>query len=392
MKVSKFLTFLILFTSPLSGVAIDIFVPSLPAVQSYFHTSVAQVQLLVSGYVFVAGFIQLIWGTLSDSWGRKHLLLIAAALFTLASVLAPQMTSIQGLLAMRVLQGLGAGGTAVIARAMMPAYYSGKQLKVMTTYYTTAWAIGPIVAPYFGGYLQHYFGWQATFYALAIYSSAVFVFVLFGLREASQQRHPLELRHILNIYKAVILNPVFLGTGIALGLAFGLVTVFNVMGPFLLQNLLHFTPVQYGRIALIMGATWFLGNICNRYYIQYMSQRKIMLLSITIGLGFSILMLVFAMMGLFNVWVIVVPAALAYYFVAIYFPNGYAVTLTMFPEHAGKVSALMGALVISVSGLTSMLASFVTFHNQLPLAMGFVLVTLASLILFVLLVRRGLPA
>jgi predicted MFS family arabinose efflux permease len=149
-------------------------------------------------------------------------------------------------------------------RAIIPDLFSGKKMQQMMTYMTTAWSIGPIIAPVIGGYLQHYFDWQANFYFLLIYSLLMFGLVVFFLPETSVHRHDFKLRVIFRNYKEILSSPEYLRNVFSNGLLYSIILLFAVISPFLIQNVLHFSTVQYGHITLFIGLAWFLGSIINK--------------------------------------------------------------------------------------------------------------------------------
>ena len=154
-----YLAVLINIIIPLAGMSTDIYLPSLPAMCSHFHVAKALVQLTVTTYVLGVGIAQLIAGPISDANGRKKLLVFALLIQLIAILLIVLTPSIHWMIVFRFLQGIGAGLMVVPARAIINDIFSGTELKKQFNTLTISFAMAPIIAPFIGGYVQHYFGW-----------------------------------------------------------------------------------------------------------------------------------------------------------------------------------------------------------------------------------------
>jgi MFS family permease len=163
-------TLLALALLPLSGFATDIYIPSMPAMGAALHVTSLQVQLTLSFFLISYGVAQLFVGSIVDSFGRYKLTLAALGLFVLACLLSATTGNIYLLYAMRVVQGVTVAGIVVAKRAYFVDVYSGERLQSYLSIFTIIWSAGPIIAPFLGGYLQDFFGWEANFYFLAAYS------------------------------------------------------------------------------------------------------------------------------------------------------------------------------------------------------------------------------
>ena len=162
-KQKLYFAILVNIIVPLAGISTDIYLPSLPAISTHFNVTKTFVQLTVASYVIAVGLAQLLAGPISDAYGRKNLLLIAIftqLLAVLAIIFSP---SIDWMILFRFVQGLGAAFMLVPARAILNDVFHGSELKKQFNYCTISFALGPTIAPFLGGYLQHYFGCQANF-------------------------------------------------------------------------------------------------------------------------------------------------------------------------------------------------------------------------------------
>ena len=275
---------------PLTGATIDIYVPSLPAITAHFGVTAQLVQWTIPSYLIGYSLAQLFCGAFSDAWGRRALLIIGIVLYIGASLLAASASSISMLILMRFVQGLGVAAPGVLARAIASDSFDSDRLPQVTNYITLAWALGPIIAPLIGGYLQHVFGWKAVFYFLTAYGCVVLLLIYFLLPETNPHRHELRPDTLLEQYKAVFASPIFLGCAFVLAIIYAQLILFNVIGPFLIQTVLGESPIVFGRVALSLGAAWFLGSLANRILTATFPQLPLTEIATAVALVGSIIM------------------------------------------------------------------------------------------------------
>jgi Bcr/CflA subfamily drug resistance transporter len=381
LKLSKIQILLyVLFTIPIAGMSIDIYVPSLPSVLYFFHTTPVLVKWTLSIFLLGHATSQLLWGPLSDSIGRRKVLLFCISLFIVASFLAAKATSIHALLIWRLIQGLGTGGLSTLSRAILSDTFEGAERKKAITYMATAWGIGPIIAPAIGGYLQTYFGWQANFYLLAAYMLVNLTIAFFFFPETHFKRHAFHFSIIKNNFKLVLSHLVFINIIIILAMGYSVSILFNVVGPFLVQVVYHFSSLQYGYLALALGLVFFSGNLLNRFLIVRFSLNALLTSSILlIGFG-SVLMLVLALAGFNNIYALVIPAFIVFFASAISGSNAMAYSAMLFPEIAGAASAVMGSAFVLLTAIISAVGGLLKTHHILPLAISYLVFFIVAVI------------
>jgi len=250
-----------------------------------------------------------------------------------------------------------------------------------------AWSIGPIVAPAIGGCLQHYFGWKANFYFLTLYSLIGFVLILKYLPETSAHRHPFALDKILQRNKEILFHRDFFSGLMMNGLLYSVLILFAVVGPFLIQNILHYTAMQFGQFALLIGLAWFLGAMTNRFIIHIDLERKSKL-CLLLMLALAILMATFAIFLPINIYLIMLPLFALTWLGGILFPNYFARGVSLFPKTTGSANALFGAFIFLISGLSSALGTYLKSNSQLPLTLAYI--GLISSCILILSIRKYL--
>ena len=160
-----FLAFLLI---PLSGIGTDIYLPSMPSMASALGASAAQIQLTLTLTLFIAGYGrgQLVVGVLLDRFGRWRPMLVALALFAASSALIAVSDDLRVIWALRLLQGLLGAVVVVSKRTFFVDVFRGAALQRYLTWMTVVWSLGPICAPFVGGFVQTHWGWRTNFVLL----------------------------------------------------------------------------------------------------------------------------------------------------------------------------------------------------------------------------------
>ncbi len=213
----------------LNALAIDTMLPALGQVADFYQlTDSNDQQLVIFAYIFGFGFPQLVFGPLSDRYGRKGLLQICLAGFTIAGLLCLFASSFWMLLAFRFVQGVFAAGIRVIAGAIIRDLTSGRTMARILSLVFTVFMIVPIVAPSIGTLVMVFGDWKWTFGILAVAGALVFLWTLFRLPYTlpSDMRQPLNVKHISRSYLSVIKTRIALGYMLASGFVFGALFAF----------------------------------------------------------------------------------------------------------------------------------------------------------------------
>ncbi len=206
------LTALLAGLSAVGPLTTDMYLPSLPEIARVLNTSTAQVQLTISAYLFGFAVGQIIYGPVSDRYGRKPVLMGAVALYCAASLACALSTSIEMLIVSRALQALGGSGGIVLARAIVRDIYSGARAGRELSLIGSVMALAPVLAPVIGGALQATLGWRSVFFVLvaAGLAGATVVWLLLPETLAKRAPEPLSASSMLNSYRVVARNPAYL--------------------------------------------------------------------------------------------------------------------------------------------------------------------------------------
>lgn len=370
---------------PLAGVGIDVYTPSLPSVMHYFHTSATIAQLSLSVYLLGFGVSQLASGPITDRSGRKPLLLFSLAAFIILSLLISFSTTTWELLLGRCLQGIAGAGIAVPFRAMLADISDEKTIKKRMNYMVFAWGLGPTLAPWIGSHLQSWFSWHANFYFLGAYALFGLIVVCF-FKETNTRIQEHKSKPMLTNYKVIFSTRSFLPITIFVGFLYGMMILYGMVAPFLVEIKLGYSVVVFGRTALLMGVAWVLGSLCNRAFIHTRLSLKL-----TISLTCMILSLI--IMGIethlypHSLTALVAPIAVLIFFGSIGFSSTVTDTLAHFKSIPGSANAALFAVMWFFSGIVSSIVSHLMLGTSLLFAVTLFIISLIATALYFFVIR-----
>ncbi|MGU7770705.1 multidrug effflux MFS transporter [Burkholderia sp. MR1-5-21] len=384
----RFLLLLICLFASAGQLAIDIYVPALPAMARYFATSPQAIQSSVSGYMAAYAFGQLVFGPVADAYGRKRVLAFGLVVYTIGCVLALTASSLETFVLARCLQGFGIATTNLLAKAIVTDSFRGQALMHAFTYMSIAWGLAPIVAPVIGAHLQTWFGWQACLVFLLVYSLVMWA-LLWRYRETLPKPVHLEPRTLMTNAGKVLSSPVFQSCFLAQGLCYSILLVFNIVGPFMVQTTLHKPPTFFGYLALGIGMMYFLGGLSNRMHGPGLpSAERRLQIGARVMAGASIAMLVLALTVGLQVWTLATPVLVMGFCAGAMYPTLMAKGNSLFPHIAGLTSAILGCALLLVSSAMMGLAGFVSVQVLTPLAVFFVILALTVVAMVTKLLRH----
>lgn len=368
--VNRSLLLLLMLAMVILGqISVDIYLPSFPAIVDNLMTTAGAVKLTLTAYLIGVAVSQLFYGPLSDSYGRRRLVMLGLLIYVVGTFLCWQAKSIHLLLAARILQGVGAGSCIVIARAMARDLYQGSDLARVSSYLSMVWALVPILAPVLGGYIQDSLGWRANFSLLFFSLCVFFVIILLRLTETNITPISLAAGRVIDNYRKLLTDRHFMGYAFCPTLMFGTSVAFNVATPFLIQDKLGFSASHYGALLMIPTSFYLIATYANSFLVKKYSIDKIIQMGIFIAIFSALLFLLFAVLGVLNLFTIIAPWSLLFLGFGLGFANCIAKALMQFKDIAGSASAVMGCVQILGGTIISMIVSRLNEYTQQPLAL-----------------------
>jgi len=369
---------------PISGFATDIYLPSLPSMTTSLGASMSQVQLSVLIFMVSGGISQLFVGSLLDSFGRYRLSNLSLLVFALASFSIALFPLLSVLYIMRATQGVAVAFIIVAKRAHFMDIYTAERLKHFTSMFSIIWSVAPIVAPFFGGYFQKAFGWQSNFYFLGGITLLILLLTLRYGGETIKSYNPFELKPIARIYRSMLGTRDFVFALVILGLSFGMVMLFGMASPFIIEHTWHFSPVVTGYCALLSGVSLMTGGIISKTLIKRPLYTKIpfalgiQVLSASLLIGVSAFVIP-------SVYVMMPFVVVQHLVVGFVFNNFYAYSLGRFSKNAGVSSGLSGGGFYVFSSLFSYgSASLLAVKSQMVLGVAYLILTIGLVIMYFL--------
>ncbi|MCC0041057.1 MAG: multidrug effflux MFS transporter [Rhodobiaceae bacterium] len=365
---------LLVAISAIGPIALNIFMPSMPGMQSVFGVDYATVQLTLTFYLFAMAISQLVFGPLSDRFGRKPMLVIGLACFITGSVLATLAPTIELLIAARLVQGLGGAAGVAIGRAIVRDCYSRERSASMIGYVTMGMVVGPMVSPYIGGRLDEVFGWQAGFVAVAGVALPVLVMVVVALRETRQRDVTQDADRavfapLMRGAAVLFRSRAFWGYALAMGFASAAFFSFLAAAPYLAVDVMGLSPSAYGTYFPLGAVGYMLGNFLSGKMSERAGPDRMILAGNIIGIAATAGMMALALGGALHPLALFVPMAFVALSNGLVLPNAIASCVSIRPEFAGAASGLSGALQLLVGGLSTILAGHLQDGTLVPISL-----------------------
>ncbi len=349
---------------------------------SSLHVGSLQVQLTLSLFLISYGISQLFIGSVLDSFGRYKLSLICLVVFAAASIVIANTHNIYLIYLMRIIHGFTVGTIIVAKRAYFVDLFTGDQLKHYLSLFSIIWSTGPIVAPFLGGYLQTAFGWESNFYFLAILAILLAILEYMFSGETLTHFSDFSLKKITGVYITMIKTASFSLGIVMLGLAYTMVMIYNMTGPFIIEHHLHFSPVIAGYSSLVLGFAWMVGGFIGKATINSPFFKK-MTTNLFLQLGFVLAMII-TVQFISSLYTMVLFAFLIHVTAGYIFNNYFTFCLGLFPKNAGIASGLTGGITyVIVSFLSYTVISFLPAKDEHHLSASYlVLAVLSAFIMF----------
>ena len=387
MKILKenhqgFSTVLALALIPLSGFATDIYLPALPAMAKDLQVSASAVQLSLVLFMFSIGVSQLFIGSILDSFGRFKISIFSLAVFSLTSFIIAATSDIHVIYAMRIIQGLTIALIVVGKRAYFVDLYSGAKLKHYVSLFAIIWTCAPIMAPFLGGYLQSLFGWRANFYFLGALSLIFLVLEIMYSGESLKHFHAFKAKAIAETYGKMLKTPDFMLGLAVIGVCFGLVVVYSLSSPFIIERILGYSAVVTGYSSLLSGLSLMFGGIIAKSLIDVPLSRKV-----TVALVFqaTLAILMISSTALASNLYTVIGFTIGIHLCGGFIFNIiYGYCLSRFSKNAGMASGFTGGAMYMVSSVFSYgMANLFAVKSQTLLGIANLALIVLVMILFI---------
>ena len=385
------LLLLLMAMTAIGPATLNIVVPALPGMVTRLSTDTGTVQLTLSLYLLSLAAAQLLLGPLSDRFGRRPVVLAGLALSTAASLAAIATSSIDALIAVRIVQAIGASTGIVIARAMIRDLFERERAAAMIGLVTTGIVIAPMVAPMIGGILDTAFGWESIFLFLAALSAMVLTWAVVVLPET----RPAGIAHtpgtLWRDTRSLLGNTKFYGYVLCGALGSAPFFTFLGGGPHVVVTLMGRTSAEYG----VWFAVTSLGYMSGNFSVSRLSQRFGIDSLIMAGIGFEVIGAALTVGLVATVpeagpAIIFLPQLVISYGNGLLLPNSIAGAVSIRPQAAGTASGMTGFVQMSIGAASTQVVSIflAAGSTAMPMAWMILFMALATAVAFGALVRR----
>ncbi len=370
--------------------SIDTYLPAFAGIASSLGATPVQMQQTLSAYLFGFAFMSLFHGAISDSLGRRPVVLWGLAAFTLASAGCALSQNIGQLVLFRAMQGLSTGAGIVVARAVVRDMFAPAQAQKVMSQITIYFGVAPAVAPIIGGWLFVHLDWHSIFWFLTAVGIALWVANYKLLPETLHVTHrqPFNARNLMQGYWQLGLDPRFLLLALASGVPFNGMFLYVLSAPVFLGELLGLAPTQFFwffllSISGIMAGAWvsgrLAGKIAPKRQIKY--GFAIMLLIALINLAANILFKAEASWAL-------IPISIFSFGWAMMVPVVTLLVLDLHPMRRGMASSLQSFIGSTANGLVAGLIAPLVMHSTVAMAVASLAMMCVGLIAWIYVRRR----
>ncbi len=366
------LAMLLAALATLGPFSVDTYMPAFSGMGRDLGASMLQMQQTLSVYLAAFAFMFLFHGALSDSFGRKPVILAGLVVFMLASVGCALSQNIGQLIVFRALQGLSVGAGMVVGRAIIRDLFSAADAQRLMSMVTLWFGLAPAIAPILGGYFYQWWGWTSIFWFLAILSAILIVMSYKSFHETLPRAHRQAFRPgpLLSGYREVGISPAFLLLSLVVGLNFNGFFLYIVSAPVFLPEQLGLGPHEYAwlffpSIAGIMLGAFISGRVAGKVKPQDTVRHAYWFMgaAVLFNLLFSFLAKPALPWSVLPIFIYAIGSAMA-------MPSISLMVLDLFPTRRGMAASLQGFVSGVVNAVVAGLVSPAVSHNPKWLAVG----------------------
>jgi len=370
--------------------SVDTYIPAFSGIAQALGATPVQMQQTLSAYLFGFAFMNLFHGALSDSLGRRPVVLWGVAMFTLASAGCALAQNITQLVLFRALQGFSTGAGIVVSRAVVRDMFAPTQAQRVMAQITIFFGIAPALAPMMGGWLFVWLGWEAVFWFLVLVGLALWGITWRFLPESlpANKRQPFRIKPLMQGYWALCSDPRFVLLALASGVPFNGMFLYILSAPVFLGDMLGLAPQQFFWLFLttisgIMAGAWVSGRMAGRVPPKRQIRHGfvIMLAVSLVNLAANALFAAHVSWALF-------PLGIFSFGWAIMVPVVTLLVLDMYPERRGMASSLQAVVASTCNGLVAGVLAPLVMHSALALAFGSIALMFVGLLAWMYLHRR----
>lgn len=347
----------------------DLYLPALPTLVRVFNAEVSQVQLTLS--VFMVGFAvsQLVYGPLSDRFGRRPVILGGLLLFFAASIGCGLAANVEQLIVGRFFQALGGCAGPVVGRAVVRDVFGRERSATVLAYMATAMALAPAVGPLIGGALTEHVGWRANFALLSVFALVLFTASHRVLAESNVNRDPdaLKPERLLANYLTLLRDREYMGYVAVNTATFCGLFAFISGSSFLLVSRLGLSPTEFGLSFSAVVVSFMAGSFTAGRLSARLGGVRMIRIGATLSASAGLIGVSLSLSGSLYIPAIIGPMGLFIFGAGLTMPNAAAGAAANYPAMAGLASSLLGFVQMSVAAAVGGLVGALHDGSSLPM-------------------------
>jgi len=353
----------------LGPLSMQIVLPILPVLQEAFDAPAATVQFTLSMALFAIAFATLVYGPMSDRYGRRPVMLAGLCVFLGGSAIALFAPTIEVVILGRIVQACGGAAGMVVGRAIIRDLFDRETAAKLMAYMITALVVAPMVSPLIGGLLNDYFEWRAVFVFTGLAGVLVLALALPRVPETLKPGADAQtFRGMLSGFAVLLRVPAFLGYAGQVGFGMGMFMAFLGAAPFVVINVLGRPPTEFGVFFVLISAGFMAGTFLTGRYGARIGLDRMMRLGSGLAVLFGLVMLGCVLAGWWSIWTIFLPGTGMALANGLAMPNAQAGAISINPSFAGTASGLLAFLQMLVGAGFAQLAGMVQDGTPLPMA------------------------
>ena len=382
-RLSKRMIILLAAVSALGPVGMQILLPALPVIKRKFYVTNDVAQLTLSLSMLAIAIGTLVYGPLSDKFGRKRVMLVGIVITIFGSIVCFVADSIMLLISGRFIQAFGGAVGLVLARAIVRDVYGPEEAARVIATLVMVMVVLPMMSPALGGELMQRFGFESVFIVIAFASAIALVFLFLWLPETLAKPVPFEgVKSMLMTFSKLFASRVFCGYAFCVTFVSVVFFSFISAAPEIMVSVLKRPPTEYGYYFIMIPAGFMTGNYVARHYGRTISIDNMIAIGASIGVIGIVLALLLQTLGMSSPVALFLPIALAVFGNGITLPNAQAAAINEFPEYAGTASGLTGFLQMAVSSVAAQAVALIFNGTVYPLLGLMLAASIISLLIF----------
>ena len=385
------LVVILAYMSALAPLSTDMYLPALERVKQSFATSEFYTQLSVASFFVAFALGQLVYGPLSDKFGRKKPLYAGISLFIAASLACVSFDNIYAFIFFRFLQALGGCAGVVLARAIVNDKFELREAAAMFALMMVVGSLAPMLAPTFGGFVLEFFPWQAIFTILFALGILLFIFIFFGLDESAEIKSDaaISIAAVARDYGEILRNKEFMRYTLGFAVAMSALFAYITGSSFIFLDYYGLSERAFGAVFGINALGMTLVSALNAKLAQKREPAALLNFGLIAMFAMSLILLACSMLGLpficFELSLFALLSSLG--FIA---PNATTLAMALFKGgRSGAASAVLGTTQFAIAGAVSFIVGAVGANEPLLLAGVMIVCALsANAIYFVMREKR----